>query len=85
MIRDLKRIRFGSCMSAYKHLSVVEPFSQRFVICYFKQVFSSHFHLLLQYHWANFNQTWHKAPLGEGDSRYLKEGPALFQEEIITK
>ena len=28
----------------------------------------SHFHLLLQNHWANFNQTWHKASLGEGDS-----------------
>ena len=28
----------------------------------------SHFHLLLQKHWANFNQTWHKAFLGEGDS-----------------
>ena len=27
----------------------------------------SHFHLLLQNHWANFNQTWHKASLGEGD------------------
>ena len=27
----------------------------------------SHFHLLLQNHLANFNQTWHKASLGEGD------------------
>ena len=27
-----------------------------------------HFHLLLQNHWVNFNQTWHKASLGEGDS-----------------
>ena len=27
----------------------------------------SHFHLLLQNHWANFNQTWDKAPLGDGD------------------
>ena len=27
----------------------------------------SHFHLLLQNHWANFNQTWHKASLSEGD------------------
>ena len=27
----------------------------------------SHFHLLLQNHQANFNQTWHKASLGEGD------------------
>ena len=27
----------------------------------------SHFHLLLQNHWTNFNQTWHKASLGKGD------------------
>ena len=32
----------------------------------------SHFHLLLQNHWANFNQTWHKAPLGKGDSSLFK-------------
>ena len=28
--------------------------------------------LLLQNHWANFNQTWHKASLGEGDSSLFK-------------
>ena len=32
----------------------------------------SHFHLLLQNHWANFNQTWHKASLGEGNSSLFK-------------
>ena len=32
----------------------------------------SHFHLLLQNHWANFNQTWHKVCLGEGDSSLFK-------------
>ena len=32
----------------------------------------SHFHLLLQNHWANFNQTWHKASLGEGDASLFK-------------
>ena len=32
----------------------------------------SHFHLLLQNHWANFNQTWHKVSLGEGDSSLFK-------------
>ena len=32
----------------------------------------SHFYLLLQNHWANFNQTWHKASLGEGDSSLFK-------------
>ena len=32
----------------------------------------SHFHLLLQNHWANLNQTWHKASLGKGDSNFFK-------------
>ena len=32
----------------------------------------SYFRLLLQNHWANFNQTWHKASLGEGDSSLFK-------------
>ena len=32
----------------------------------------SHFHLLLQNHWANFNQTWHKVSLGKGDSSLFK-------------
>ena len=36
----------------------------------------SHFHLLLQNHWANFNQTWHKASSGEGDCS--NEGPRPF-------
>ena len=41
--------------------------SVRLSVCNF-----SHFHLLLQNHWANFNQTWHKASLGEGDSSLFK-------------
>ena len=32
----------------------------------------SHFHLLLQNQWANFNQTWHKASSGKGDSSLFK-------------
>ena len=32
----------------------------------------SYFRLLLQNHWANFNQTWHKASLGEGESSLFK-------------
>ena len=32
----------------------------------------SDFHLLLQNHLANFNQTWHKASLGERDSSLFK-------------
>ena len=31
----------------------------------------SHFHLF-QNHWANFNQLWHKASLGEGNSSLFK-------------
>jgi hypothetical protein len=29
--------------------------------------------LLLQNHWANFNQTWHKSSLGGGDSSLFKQ------------
>ena len=32
----------------------------------------SYFRLLLKNHWANFNQTWHKASLGDGDSNLFK-------------
>ena len=32
----------------------------------------SYFRLLLQNHWANFNQTWQKASLGGGDSSLFK-------------
>ena len=32
----------------------------------------SHFHLLLQNHWTTFNQSWHKASLGKGDSCLFK-------------
>ena len=32
----------------------------------------SHFQLLFQNHWTNFNQTWHKASLGGGDSIFFK-------------
>jgi hypothetical protein len=31
-----------------------------------------HFRLLLQNHWTNFNQTWHRSFLGEGDSSLFK-------------
>ena len=31
--------------------------------------------LLLQKQWVNFNQTWHKASLGEGDSSLFNEEP----------
>jgi hypothetical protein len=31
-----------------------------------------YFRLLLQSHWANFNQTWHKSSFGGGDSKLFK-------------
>ena len=33
-----------------------------------KNILTNLKNLLLQNHWANFNQTWHKASLGEGNS-----------------
>ena len=47
--------------------------------------FFSHFRLLLQNHWSNFNQTWNKPSLGEGFEVVQMKGYALFQREIITK
>ena len=38
----------------------------------------SHFNLLLQYHWANINQTWHKDPWEEGIQVYANKGPRPF-------
>ena len=32
----------------------------------------SHFHLLLQNHWANFNQTWHKSSCVKGHSPFSR-------------
>ena len=62
-------------------LITICPFSVFVVVVNF-----SHFHLLLQNHWANFNQTVHKLSLGEGIQVYSKmKGPALFQGQIITK
>ena len=36
--------------------------------------------LLLQNHGENFNQTWHKAFMGEGDSSLLKSKATLFSK-----
>ena len=58
------------------HLSSVVCLSVRPSVCL--SVNFSHFHLLLQNHWANFNQTWHDASLGEGDSRLFKWRPRPF-------
>ena len=52
------------------HLSSGACLSVRLSVCL--SVNFSHFHLLLQNHWANFNQTWHKASWGEGDSSLFK-------------
>ena len=37
---------------------------------------------LLQNHWANFNQTWHKASIGKVDSSSFKERAILFSKGI---
>ena len=45
-----------------------------------------YFGLLLKNRWANFNQPWHKAYLGEGDSSLFKwRAPPFLQGEIIMK
>ena len=41
----------------------------------------SHYHILILNHWANFNETWHKASLSKVDS---KEGRHLFQKKENT-
>ena len=55
-----------------QNLSVVRRRrSRRFVgVCVVENI--SHFHPLLHNHWANFNQIWLKASLGEGDSSLFK-------------
>ena len=45
----------------------------------------SNFHLLLQNHWANFNQTWHKASLGKGNSSLFKWRAQPFSKNTLTK
>jgi hypothetical protein len=43
---------------------------------------------LKNYHWANFNQTWHKSFLGRGDSFdkvVQTKGITLLQGELIEK
>ena len=42
-----------------------------------------HFHLLIQNHLANFNQTWHNTSLGEGDSSLFKWSSSLFLINIM--
>ena len=38
---------------------------------------------LLKIHWANFNQTWRNASLGEGDSTYSNKVINLFPKGDI--
>ena len=54
------------------HLKAQVSFSDRLLSVVRLTICLSHFHLLLQNHWANFNQTWHKASLGEGNSSFFK-------------
>jgi hypothetical protein len=44
-----------------------------------------HFRLLLQNHWANCNQNWHKSSLDEGIKNFYMKGDSIFQGEIIAK
>ena len=42
--------------------------------------------LLFQNYWANFNQTWHKASLGDGNSSLFKwRAMFCFKEDISNK
>ena len=56
-----------------------------FVVVVVVVVNFSHFHLLLQNHWTNFNQTWPKASLGEGNSSLLKWREYVFSKGIDNK
>ena len=46
---------------------------------------NSHLPLLLRNHWGNFNQTWHKAPLDDGNSSLFtrRATPLMSHEEMI--
>ena len=57
--------KFLAHLSFSDHLSSVCP-SVRL------SVYFSHFHLLLQNHWVNFDQTWQKVSLGEEDFSLFK-------------
>ena len=68
----------GGCKYKIYNMTKCCPLS--FVVVNF-----SRFRRLLQNHESNFNQTWHTASLGEGDSKWLNDGPAPFYGEVITK
>ena len=44
----------------------------------------SQFYLLLQHNWTNFNQSWQKASLGEGDSSLFKLRATPFSKDTRT-
>ena len=69
--------RISKLNSKFLLFSSPEPkaqvsFSDQFVLSVVIVENFSHFHLLLQNHQTNFNQTWHKASFGEGDSYLFK-------------
>ena len=71
--------------SNYDIFSSTELFWSKFVVVFGVIVLGvglnfSHFHLLLQNHWANFSQTWQKASLGEGNSNFLKWRALLYSK-----
>ena len=77
------KIRFLAHLSRrlkWAFLIKICPLSVVVVVVIVVVVNFSHFHLLLQNHWANFNQTWHKASLGKGDSSLFKWRAAPFSK-----
>ena len=54
------------------------PRGNNYKIC--KNTFMKFKNLLLQNYWATFNQTWHKASLGEGDYSLFKWRTIQFSQ-----
>ena len=61
----------AQCILRWRGLKFGPVIFQMEIITNRKNTLSKLKSLLLQNHWANFNQTWHKASLGEGDSSFF--------------
>ena len=91
-LKNDQKIYVADSFSSSPELKAQVSFSDRLssVVCLSVRlsVNFSHGPLLLQKHWANFNQTWHKASLGEVDSSFFNEWPIAFPRgdnyEIVT-
>ena len=75
----------GVCLSVFKFFNIFDhPLFQGEIIRKSRKYTLTKFkNLLLQKRWANFNQTWQKAPLDEGNSSLFKWKAALFPKERI--